>query len=581
MANYAKIDIWIDSLPSIDDTLQIGITIDGFPLFSLMQEIAKASRVSPGQYKIDTTIGLTASNLKDALTADYSYIIGVATPLVFSYIANKVTITAVQYGVEFENISVPAALSTSITDEVLPALLIESVSVEESDYTELKCMLCKQVITLQEGAKGIAPYNIYAPVGAYGGNKYGVSEAELYFEIYRSNGFGMDASSLFTIEDSEGLTITGYAGGMQYFYQTSQISHLYEAVDQINGKLTLTIDLSTCQDKDQSIILEAKITDTSGTTIVDWTEIYDDETGSESEYVFENIPLQYIKVSFRDNFGCVLTDKFTLSNPYEEIAPATAIIMKSNSLDFIDESLMSDEQNMTNRILCDIDILNNLPISYFQPFLQTSNLWIQFQSNYETIQAYLIGENQTDISSNISGPIYSDNGIDWYNLIPDITALNGKYQIRIVFTDSNYGTKTFSSQYFQVKPEFKHYSIVKWTGLSDDLGYDDGMVWSDDYQEMIIEGQIINSKRGGEKTTVVDVNNRITLTMINNIAFDLLRIRKLPYFMEEKFMIAIAHKFYVNNTEYQTEDVPELTPYEGIVFYKGDVYLRRVEYENY
>lgn len=46
-------------------------------------------------------------------------------------------------------------------------------------------------------------------------------------------------------------------------------------------------------------------------------------------------------------------------------------------------------------------------------------------------------------------------------------------------------------------------------------------------------------------------------------------------------MIALAHKFYINNTEYQTEDVPELTPYEGIVFYKGDVYLRRVEYENY
>lgn len=178
--------------------------------------------------------------------------------------------------------------------------------------------------------------------------------------------------------------------------------------------------------------------------------------------------------------------------------------------------------------------LNNLPISYFQPFLQTSNLWIQFQSNYEAIQAYLIGENQTDISSNISGTIYGNNGIDWYNLIPDITALNGKYQIRIVFTDSNYGTKTFSSQYFQVKLEYKHHSIVKWTGLSDDLGYDDGMVWGDDYQEMIIEGQIINSKRGREKTTVVDVNNRITLTMINNIAFDLLRIRKIPYFMEEK-----------------------------------------------
>lgn len=351
MANYAKIDIWINSLPSVDDTLQIGITIDGFPLISLMQEIAKASRVSPGKYKIDTTIGLTALNLKDALTADYSYVIGVATPLIFSYIANKVTITAVQYGVKFENISVPAALSTSITDEVLPTLLIESVSVEESDYTGLKCMLCKQVITLQEGAKGTAPYNIYTPVGAYGGNKYGVSESELYFEIYRSNGFGKDSSSLFTVEDSEGLTITGYAGGLQYFYQTSQITQLYEAIDQINGKLTLTIDLSTCKDKDQPIILEAKITDASGTTIVDWTQIYDDETGTESEYVFENIPLQDIKVSFRDNFGCILTDKFTLSNPYEEIAPATAIIMKSNSLDFIDESIMSDEQNMTNRIL--------------------------------------------------------------------------------------------------------------------------------------------------------------------------------------------------------------------------------------
>ncbi len=574
MPNYAKITLTLDTNSTLEDVILITASGSAIPVTVNIYEVAKSVRTTASEYKVSVTKEFTTENLRDAILFDYIS----GNPFIISYTSNIITIEATSYGVTFAGYSIPTNITVEITAEVLPTLAIASVAVVESD-TNSKCTFCKQVITLKEGLKGTPPYNLYVPTGAWSQNKFGVTEAELNFEMYRSNGFASDPTYwIFTIEDSLGHNVSGNAGGMQYI-KDSNVSAEFIAINQLKGDLILSINLQPCLTKDQAIVLEAKVTDANELTIVNWVEVYNDATGAANTYTFNDLNLQELNVSLRDNFGCIQTNRFNLANPSPNIVPFV-VIPKANSLNFIDESLYSKPQNFTNRLFCDFTFKNKLNTGYLQKYLKTSNLWIQIQTTYETLNAYLVGQSVVDISSTIS-PITSDSGVSWYEIRPILTSLSGVYQIRVKVSDPVAGTKWFSSEFFEVRDSYERISIVKWKN-TDNLAYDDGIIWADEMQEMIIDAEFVIPVIGGEKTTEIDTNNRLVNTHIDNTAFDLLRIYKMPYYLQERFSLALGHSYFeVNGTEYQTEEVPEMTLLEGNLMFKADVRLRRNEYENY
>lgn len=108
------------------------------------------------------------------------------------------------------------------------------------------------------------------------------------------------------------------------------------------------------------------------------------------------------------------------------------------------------------------------------------------------------------------------------------------------------------------------------------------MFWGTEFQEMIIDAEYLYPENTTEKTILIDTNNRIVNLDTENSIIDYLDVFWLPHYMKERFVLGLGHyQFLVSEIEYQTEETPEFTPYTGSLFFKGEVQLRRVNYEIY
>lgn len=573
MANLASIRLYFTTPPALDSLISIGVTGTAHAAFTI-SETAKTSRTTSGTYKRED-VHFTAINIGRAITNDYpfsSYPIGAAGSS--DFVTGTVLIQATVYGVTFTVNSLPAGVTYEITPEVLSNLEIVSTEVGIADSD--KNNKCKVYITLNPAKVGTAPYLITY----YGGSKTAANTGDLFINV--SRGLGFDYSTL-TITDASGTKDTDQFGGLQYWITPNKVLATFVQTTAEYGTITIKTKLQACTKAvDKEVILETRLVDSTNTPLTgglgDWVTVSNTRTSSEQTYVIENVPLQEVKIDVRDNFGGYKNAHIVLANP-EMPTESIAVIMKANSLNFIDESLFSEPQTFDNRLYFDIQLKNLFRHPYLQKFKQTSNLWVQIQTNYSTVKAYLIGASTVEITSYIS-LLYTNEGVDWYVLKPSLSALDGQYKIRIEITDSVRGTKYFTSEYFEVKDAFVNTSTVKWYN-EDEFGYDSGIFW-DEPQEMIVDGQITTPVSGGEKTIATDSDNEIKNISSFPAIFDTFKIYKIPYYMNEKLALALNHSYFeVNGIKYQSDEQAKLTIMEGSLMFKGELILRRVTYEKY
>jgi hypothetical protein len=569
MANFASISITFVNFPNSLENVQITAsgTAVGTPV--VMTEVARPLRLGSGQYTIIASVSGLATNLRQAFYDDYVYY--QYQPFVVSVQDNVVTFTANEYGVTFASSFTGAAVTISSTPEVLPTLTIESITVETA--TTQPCLNVKQTINLVAGQEGTAPYvikryarpDIVAP-----------TINDLFYELARSEGFSFYDTVV--VEDANLDASSIDIPAVQYWNKSNVIvSSRVLNTELVNIDIVTILQETTTKDK--TITLEAQITDINDNIIEAW---FDCRLNAPTDVRVTNswqLPNQAYKVSFRDDYGCTQVDYYTVN---EEVAyTVESVYMKSNSLDFI-EQVDYTYKNFRNTLYCDYQIKNSLKIPYFQKFLQTSNLWFQFQSNTPEIVVELISESGTsDISSSASkGPI--EGGVNWWTISPNITSLDGEYQIRITFTGGG-DSDIYLSQKFQVKESYSGpLALIKYKNKNDNYAYQDGLYWSDDKQEFLIDAEFTGFDVGADKTTLIDTNNRMVNIDSKNSAIDALSIYRIPYYLKEKFILALNHYYFeVNGIEYQMSDSPEITQFAGNTLYKGVVELQRVEYEIY
>jgi len=254
--------------------------------------------------------------------------------------------------------------------------------------------------------------------------------------------------------------------------------------------------------------------------------------------------------------------------------------MKSNSLNFIKMAKKTatikpyDLNTFENKLFSDFNFKNKLNTPYCQKFLQDSNLWFQFQSEDATIKVERLHNGTTTIITSYASIVKTANGVNWWQIKPNITAYLGDYQIIVTFSD-----ETFISEKFEVQETYNNISIIKWKG-DDTYGYSDGIYWNDT-QEMVIDAEIIEFGSPIDKTILNDTNNQIINIDSEVSAIDTLSVYKIPYYIKEKFLLGLAHYYFeVNGIEYQTKDSPEIEQMGKSLFYKGEIKLQRVNYNN-
>jgi hypothetical protein len=573
MATKAKLELEFTGLPSVNDSVQVAVTGAGITNLPVtMVEIAKTTRTGAGEFSIGVDESANALNLNNAFQDDYVYYQN--RPFITYKTGNSVFVEATQFGITITPTVSSSNITVTNTPEILDALAIDTVVISEAATDP--CLNCKQTVTLKAGQKGTAPYEIHmygqAPIIA-------VNEAALVFEVARSKGFSQ--YNTFQIkDDDDNWTPATIFGGLQYWNESNFII-TYTPKESNTVDVTLTKSLQEANTSaDQYIVIEIKIEDFEGGIIRDWAPQFQEGVTGTFTYNLEDQPM---KISVRDNYGCTKLDYSTYTGDGFTL---DTLYMKSNSLNFI-PNITPTYQNFTNTLYCDLKIKNGLILPYTQKYLQSSNLWIQFQANVSEatgVSAALINNGtSTDISGSITR-LSTVEEVTWWKLKPDISALDGEYQIIITFTDGYLNTYSYISELFQVKESYTEpLSLVKWKNLNDNYAYPDGILWEEnELQEMLIDAEFTEFNTASEKTVLKDTDNRLININAEPTAQDTLTIYKIPYYLKEKLLLATNHYYFeVNGIEYQTPETPEINAYTTSTMYNGKIELQRVEYEIY
>jgi hypothetical protein len=240
-------------------------------------------------------------------------------------------------------------------------------------------------------------------------------------------------------------------------------------------------------------------------------------------------------------------------------------------------------QSDTTRLNLDFDYPSLENPCYYTKILQSDDLWLQFRTDYETITAYIVDEDETEVEITTSiadGAELTDNRKQ-YELSLDLSAYSGYYYIRFDFNqDEDKPVATYQTEWFEVDTAFADHLKIEWKNGSYSP-YDDGVIYSDT-QKIWIKSRISDDVVGAEKTTFISENYKLLTTQSQPIKSKIWMVELIPDWIVEKLNIAMQHDyFYINSVRYNSDDSFEDTERQGDTrLYPASVTLRIVEDAN-
>ncbi len=233
---------------------------------------------------------------------------------------------------------------------------------------------------------------------------------------------------------------------------------------------------------------------------------------------------------------------------------------QSQTLRFINLNKSTDLQNFDNRFANRLKYPHTLPYHYCQTIEQTDNLWFQFRTNYENFTIAIVNA-ETDVRTDITSLAelqYTDSSDrKYYNVFPDVTALNGYYFFEIYGSDNDKSTVTFQSEIIKIVEEFKNSILLEWIG---NYSYDDKMHWTDYKQFLRVEGSDRDITADQNKTIYQNTDYAPINLKSKPLRICSIKINLVSDWIGEKINLALSHdEFYCNEIRYNLEDLFEQT----------------------
>lgn len=252
----------------------------------------------------------------------------------------------------------------------------------------------------------------------------------------------------------------------------------------------------------------------------------------------------------------------------------------SQSLRFVNLNNPEALQNHDNRFADRMKYPNALPYHYTQRFLNTDPLWITFRTNYETFNFYLVGSDnvRNDITGNVQLLTTDSSGRNYYLLPLDLSLLDGCYFIEATGQDVDKPTVTFQSDKFEVTDYLEDTILIEWYGND---SYDDKIHWVDLRQFLRLNGDI--EKLSPEQSkSIYDNSDYAPITLKSKpIRLATMYINKVPDWIMEKVNAALSHdEFYVNNVQYNTDELIEVTRLGNTQLQSISITLSQLNFEN-
>jgi hypothetical protein len=262
------------------------------------------------------------------------------------------------------------------------------------------------------------------------------------------------------------------------------------------------------------------------------------------------------------------------------MADAIFTIPKAQALRFININERSKVQNYDNTFAERLRYAETSPYHYTQKFQKTDTLWVQFRTNYTTVNAYLVDKNNTRI--NKTGDLiilFTDSsGRSYYNLPIDLTIIEGCYFIEFTGSDIDKSTFTFQSEIFDVVTEVKDSILIEWFGND---AYDDMMHWDGINQSIRVVGRDRNLSPEQSKSIYENTDYAPITLKSKPIRLLQVDINIVPYWVIEKINIALSHdKFYIQNVQYNSEDIIESEVKGDSQMYSATITLTQLNFED-
>jgi len=185
--------------------------------------------------------------------------------------------------------------------------------------------------------------------------------------------------------------------------------------------------------------------------------------------------------------------------------------------------------------------------SFFQPFLPTDLLTVQWSSSFDTINRVKIKNylNNSDVAT--YNPAFSiDRGaFKIYEQALDISALSGKYYIEVTGTDSDTKTYAARSEPFEVRGSFCRTSILEYynTEPFDGIDYRTGVVF-----RLRIPAVFLEDAETNEEEAFTDSGyNRIKIEDTTFEARKLNWTREVPSWLIKKVTRVLMHEYCTIN----------------------------------
>ncbi len=373
MANYAKVTIEFNDVPTLGQTIDIVLSANSISNINIVEK-CKHTRVAPGQYEMGITPYASAINLRDAIIADY---VPLSSQLLVSLDENIniVTIEWLDYdNASFTNNSTESNVTITITEEIPPDPQFSILSYEaQPPQIESVCSYQRVKLTVENAVYPIS-------INYSGGTKSAANDSELWVEVPR-------------YLPGE-ITLTDDTDATDSITPAQIICYFIIAVD-VNESLsgaTITIISGINHLPGNPLNLEYSL----------------NGTDYQSSNVFSGILAGNYTAYLRDSFGCVKTKEFTVEG-LETLRPEPSfIIEKANPLRFVNSDSVTIE-NVENTLFNNQDIPNIEKYYFRQPFQLGTVVRTQIKTSYRDITAKVIDDCTGEILQTITPDLKIQN----------------------------------------------------------------------------------------------------------------------------------------------------------------------------
>ena len=358
---FSKITVVFNSNPQLNDVVSIGNSLSATDLF----ETFKLERFQSFQTTIGVSDSDSAFNYLNALTLDYngSNLYGILYELNQSNIPT-IVITAKQEGVVFTEVTNTSngRITTVIDNQpASPRITIDDISFSQSDTDA--CANIKATVTTSELATKVTSPILIDPN----------SDNPFDLDVLRGT------TVLVTCESATGIASQSVQTPAVLSIATTQVN----IVSNPNGG-----DVNITHDSSYLLTLEYSLNN------VDW----------QTSNSFSGLGEGNYTVYVRDQFGCsiainfaitIFTPDISVTVPFDYVAKELSVRFKKNETwDFC-----SIYRNEENTLSCEEKVETAYP--YIHKFQTCDNIKLQFLSNYETLSANVIKEDETKDALNI------------------------------------------------------------------------------------------------------------------------------------------------------------------------------------